>query len=413
MDRIRYNCLFNKAKNEATIIIIMGGNVFKRKFPLAHEGSDLHFNTVPEDEVLADEVILIIKEYNSQVNDPSDATEKLLEQIKSYFDKNSRRAFSGEFEINGRGEVFLAGTAIPLPNALVERIKDYKDMDLPVESLENFWRLCLLNPDERARQDLFKFTEEHELPITDNGYFIAYKSVIPKEDNEQLKAFVEQELEFADGIADRMYVYKKDRALAITTNLNALDEGVEVVGKLSELSEILQQEDKVVYTDIHSRTMTIEVGKVVEMERKDCDSNPHQDCSYGLHVGAVEYVNSFGRGYDGRAVLLCLVSPANVVAVPEYDSSKMRVCEYYVYGITEMENNEIVPIDTKYFEDDYAEIEVTKLKALIAEGDFTYMPTDVPLDVIEGIISNRVIVGDGSSRHNQLPEEGEDSGSES
>ena len=83
------------------------------------------------------------------------------------------------------------------------------------------------------------------------------------------------------------------------------------------------------------------------MPREECDSDPNVTCSAGLHVGSMEYVHDFG--HSDKVILEVLVSPRNVVAVPnDYNNTKMRTCEYYPIAITNGENESI------YLESDYA-----------------------------------------------------------
>lgn len=101
------------------------------------------------------------------------------------------------------------------------------------------------------------------------------------------------------------------------------------------------------YYDCHSGRMNNAVGKTVFMDRKDCDSNPNKTCSSGLHVCTKGYLGSFG----GARVVICKVNPKNVVAIPrDYNSMKMRTCEYKVIG--EIKNqNEFVDIIEKLYND--------------------------------------------------------------
>ena len=75
------------------------------------------------------------------------------------------------------GEVFMAGTKVPLPKLLVEAVVEAHNDGLTMDHLLNFWALCLQNPDTQAREDLFKFLSTYKFPITDKGYFIGYKAV--------------------------------------------------------------------------------------------------------------------------------------------------------------------------------------------------------------------------------------------
>jgi len=89
-------------------------------------------------------------------------------------------------------------------------------------------------------------------------------------------------------------------------------------------------------------------------------------------VGAPGYVSKFGGSQS--VILACLVNPMNVVAVPfDYEWQKLRCCEYLPYAICEFKEGKISEIETKYFEDDYSEIQLeelnSKLKDLPAEED--------------------------------------------
>ena len=101
--------------------------------------------------------------------------------------------------------------------------------------------------------------------------------------------------------------------------------------------------------------MVIKVGQPITMPREDCDSNPNQTCSSGLHVGSMEYVHDFG--YDDGVILEVLVSPRNVVAVPsDYNNTKMRCCEYFPIAISNGENENV------YLESDYSEFNAQSMK---------------------------------------------------
>ena len=159
------------------------------------------------------------------------------------------------------------------------------------------------------------------------------------------------------------------------------EKGVEILGKLGDLfSAIVNADNKETkeetpkYTDMHTQTMTIELGVPVRMERKECDSDPAKDCSYGLHVGATSYVNRFaGRN---SVILVCLVNPMHVVAVPNYDHSKMRVAEYFPYARATYENDKIEIIEDAYFEDDYCTYEQQELEEMVEKIKANELPIE-------------------------------------
>ncbi len=85
------------------------------------------------------------------------------------------------------------------------------------------------------------------------------------------------------------------------------------------------------WRDIHSGTMDNSIGQVVSVPRNSVDEDPNRTCSYGLHVCSFEYLPNFAHA-DGH-VVVCKVSPADVVAIPsDYNNTKMRVCRYEVVG---------------------------------------------------------------------------------
>lgn len=122
-------------------------------------------------------------------------------------------------------------------------------------------------------------------------------------------------------------------------------------GNFIGYKRVTRKEDGNLY-DSHTRTILNNVGETVTMPREKCNSNRNESCSSGLHVGAFAYVN----GFTGNVTVLCEVSPENVVSVPlDYNSQKMRCCEYKVLSIYEEKQE----MDTKYYSthEDYDEIE--------------------------------------------------------
>lgn len=154
---------------------------------------------------------------------------------------------------------------------------------------------------------------------------------------------------------------------------------IEVLGTLEQMFikiKNIEEKRKSVYTDKHTGTMRIVLGEPVVMDRSDCDGDPRNHCSYGLHVGSTKYVENF-MGYKANEnespVLVCLVNPMNVVAVPEYDTSKMRVSEYYPIAKgsvvkDEQGRNKIEILDQPYFENDYISHEEKKLERILSEN---------------------------------------------
>ena len=305
-------------------------------------------------------------------------TEENLKSIRMYLNERTRIALMAGLEADSEtGEVYLAGFHTPIPDTLVEVIKEYHENGYPLHPIINFWKLLMLNPDTRIRTVLFDFISTHDFSLTDSGYMVVYKAVDykQKQDNDLLEFVTNKYLYVKKKwgcSANKYMVYRNDEGeLDITKVVTAEgwdenEKGVEFLGKLGDLNaklDILSEESETVYTDMHTHSMQIKLGVPVQQERKACDADFRRDCSNGLHVGATKYVENFA-GRDG-VILVCLVNPANVVAVPDYDHSKMRVCEYFPIALATYEDRKIDIIEQTYFENDYSVYEESELAKMI------------------------------------------------
>lgn len=73
------------------------------------------------------------------------------------------------------------------------------------------------------------------------------------------------------------------------------------------------------------------VGATITMPRNQVNDNPKETCSYGLHVGSLEYAQKF---YGGEVIVEVEVAPEDFVSVPvDYDGQKARTCAYTVLRI--------------------------------------------------------------------------------
>lgn len=80
----------------------------------------------------------------------------------------------GAFTIEN-GVIFHNGN--PVHNVVAERIVQFVDEGLPFMPLVNFLENLIQNPSNRATLELYNFLEHKNLPITEDGHFLAYKSV--------------------------------------------------------------------------------------------------------------------------------------------------------------------------------------------------------------------------------------------
>jgi len=248
----------------------------------------------------------------------------------------------------------------------------------------NFWRLCALNPDPRCREDLYKFLINNHMVVTPSGYFLAYRNAnVKKEGNRELNEFVADQyikfkswkkstkkqiiIENKEGGEDKYFV----KAENLLEKFYARNEGeFEELGTVYELYEkiIKNDEHTTVYTDAHSGTTKIILGQPVSISRSQCDSNPDQTCSKGLHLGSTNFMS---KGYFGEVGLVCLCNPMHVVAVPYTGGQKLRTSEYLPIGIAEYgEDDKVIPVQTATFEYEYAEHTDEQLEEMLNNTRF-------------------------------------------
>ena len=87
------------------------------------------------------------------------------------------------------------------------------------------------------------------------------------------------------------------------------------------------------YKDLYSGTIDNSIGCSPSVERSEVNDNRDKHCAAGLHVGGLDYVQSYGPGSHGREykIVIVKVNPKNVVTVPtDANFQKLRACEYEV-----------------------------------------------------------------------------------
>lgn len=89
--------------------------------------------------------------------------------------KKAFSAFTGDKVKVIDNQVFFNGE--PIHNYLSGKILSFMEKGLPHESLIKFLERLMANPSRRAVNELYAFLSHKNLPITDSGTFLAYKSV--------------------------------------------------------------------------------------------------------------------------------------------------------------------------------------------------------------------------------------------
>ncbi len=182
--------------------------------------------------------------------------------------------------------VFYQGE--PIHGVIVDRILSFRNAGADMLPLMKFLAKLMLNPSKRAVDELYKFLEHKNLPITLNGNFLAYKAV------------------------DRdFYSYSSGNAKLLKGSAN---EGGHIYNG---------------------------VGEEIQIPRNQVDDNKENGCSYGLHAGSLEYASSFRR-YDGK-LLIVEIDPADVVSIPtDCNCQKLRTARYKVVDEFKGELSDVV-----------------------------------------------------------------------
>jgi hypothetical protein len=204
-----------------------------------------------------------------------DLQDQELERIISLSSGNFR---TEGFEITPSSVTF-EGEEIPEP--LAGKVRSIVSEGLPATLFINFWKNLQANPSGNSVRELYDFLAYKELPITEDGCFLAYKGV-------------DKDLWSIHG----------------NTKTKVLK------GKTNSSGKILN-----------------EIGAEIEVRRWDVDDNREHHCSYGLHVGSLDYAKSFGQ-----SILVVKVNPRDVVSVPkDCECQKCRVSAYTVVSVMEQE----------------------------------------------------------------------------
>lgn len=80
----------------------------------------------------------------------------------------------GAVEIKN-GKVFYGGDEVH--GAISKRILEFMSKGLPFQPLVNFLNNLMENPSMQSQTELYDFLEHQYLPITEDGFFLAYKAV--------------------------------------------------------------------------------------------------------------------------------------------------------------------------------------------------------------------------------------------
>jgi hypothetical protein len=351
------------------------------------------------------------------------ATQEIItERKRQEFEAEKARALKAgiqllaqldDFEVRG-DSVYLKGINRSLPQLLVEEflriVNSYSnspnrylqaalDQTDEYQSLKRFFMWCCLNPRAEVADKLYNFLKKNSFKITKQGFFVALRNVVTLHGGTELVQFVSNAYNKVKAVwkksPDSYEVYLKDGQYSFihiddtyTTEMvegedwydEEIDEFVtseseevsvkrsdlgELIGNLTELYLDLPNRAENRFTDAHTKTFDIRVGRPVSMDPGACRWNTDDCGAEGLHFTADE-IHYVGCGDQS---VLVLINPMKVVGIGE---SKGRCWEYLpIMTVPREEATEILhdlDFDTLQLDDSYAIRELESLTEKAKEG---------------------------------------------
>jgi hypothetical protein len=226
-----------------------------------------------------------------------DKIEELREETKEAILDNNNIFSIGKYKFaRFSGNIYFSEIlSLPVPESLLQLMKDSNEYKL--DCLINFFKLLALNPDTNIVEQITDYVVRGQFKLTNLGFLVGYKKV----QSRNTEPF---------NIARSSQYF-----------LHLLKSNIQI-----GYADLI---DRCEFTDSHSGRMTIKNGHLITMPRQDCDSNPDNSCSTGLHIGTFAYSNSF----TGNTLLLCLFSPSDIANLPYREANKLRASAYIPLGI--------------------------------------------------------------------------------
>lgn len=110
------------------------------------------------------------------------------------------------------------------------------------------------------------------------------------------------------------------------------------------------------FVDVHSGKVFQKVGSRVQMDPRMVDMDRRHECSNGLHIARRAYL----RGFGGNVCTLVKVAPEDVIAVPNYDANKMRVCAYHIIDELSAESYALLNRNLSFTNTDATKLQLAK-----------------------------------------------------
>ncbi|QGH72811.1 MAG: hypothetical protein [Podoviridae sp. ctLUJ1] len=206
-------------------------------------------------------------------------TPKSIHMTDDEWDKETQKREKADTAVIAVVETDKGVAVIPNADALASQIahgvktQNTKGVDKLMQRLA-----AMTSTSNHSVQDVLAFVEKADLPLTDDGDIIIYKRV------------------------------------------NRCPSTTKIEGILLPVA---------VFKDCHSGNVKQWAGCEVVVDKKLVDLDRKKDCSNGLHVCTRTYLSTF----YGSNVMLGLLSPEDILAVPERNVSKVRTYRYRLLDV--------------------------------------------------------------------------------
>ena len=219
----------------------------------------------------------------------------------------------------------------------------------PFQALDNFWMWCALNPNPESREDLFRFLTLHEMKITNQGMFLAYRRVVSTSDNNRSKdlisfisnKYIQVKSKWKKN-PSHYEVHELNNVFELRSAKDDSDTEITYIGDLQELYLDLPNMMEKQFTDAHTHSMDYRIGMEARIPRYEGNQSNQVTCSKGLHVASKEYNYT---GFGDTAIMVA-VNPMDVLAVPRGEDGKLRTCAFTPVAVLELnEENQILEED--------------------------------------------------------------------
>jgi hypothetical protein len=395
-----------KMVNDTLTIVMNDGNIITKAPATADD-----FNAARD---CRTEACLINLVSSQEVKDERRKAEVAYEKAAAVKRGAEYLATLDQFEMKNNA-LYLKGINRTLPPLLVEEFLEVvgrhggTDND-EFNALHRFFMWCCLNPRAEVADKLFNFLKKNSFKITKQGFFVALRNVVTLHGSNELVHFVSNAYNKVKAVwkkkPDDYLVFLKDgeykmvaksifdelepcvncdgsgsipcedddyddsedcwecNGTGTQTKYHESEYG-ENLGCLTELYLDLPNRAENRFTDAHTQTFDIRIGRPVDMPMDKCRWNTDDCGAEGLHFTSdeIHYVGC------GDTSVLVLINPMKVVGIGE---SKGRCYEYLpIMTVPREEATEILhdlDFDTLELDESYAVRELDNLAEKAKQG---------------------------------------------